>query len=71
MSLVKNSATYHLLLSFWHQLLPLWESSFLCHIWNAFAGWLSAKWSQSFLVHLFYDESRLSAAWETSVPRRR
>ena len=66
MSLVKNSATYHLLLSFWRQLLPLWESSFLCHIWNAFAGWLSAKWSQSFLVHLFYDESRLSAAWETS-----
>ena len=70
MSLVKNSATFRLLFSLWHHLLPLWESSFLCHIWNRFAAWLSAKWSQSFLVHLFYDESRLSAAWSHSITCR-
>ena len=70
MSLVKESAIYYLFFALWCRLLPLWEGSCLCRVWNRFACWLSAKWEQSFLVHLFYDESRLSRAWEGSTLRR-
>ena len=69
MSYVKESALFHLLFFLYQHMISAYEHSGLARLWNRFADWITGKWHQSLIVHLFYDESRLSKAWETCMLR--
>lgn len=69
-SIVKESVFVQLLLLLWRQLCRAWAESGLGRLLRRFLPWLSERWEQSFLVHLFYDESRFSKSWNSSLLRR-